>query len=212
MDPNETRPYHRQEGESNLWYDRFHRFMRMGPGRSLTRCYREVINAQRAVQGRPLLPKTAGCSRVWRQRAREYHWHERAEAWDEERRHQDLKQVEHALSSARALAPEAIMILMQIMRGGLKNPEGTITEGQNCTQRRLAAERLLNLAGILHLAADDQDFGPQINTVRIIDPRSEEGRQHEAEVRRRVNPNYDPDDRWWERRPWETGEWDPPKA
>ena len=187
MTDNTTKPYHRQEGEPNLWYDRFHKFMRMGPDRSLSRCYREVINAERAAQGRPLLPPTANCSDVWRQRARQFDWKERAEAWDHERRRQDLKQVEQTLSNARTLAPEALGILQAAMRGELKNPDGTLTEGQNCTQRRLAAERILNLAGILNIAAEDQDLRPEINTIRIIDPFSEEGRQRQAAIRRRVN-------------------------
>ena len=165
----DPKPYDRLTGEPNLWYDRFHTFMRLGPGRSLNRCYRQVINAERAVQGRPPLPVTASCSDVWRQRARQFDWFDRAEAWDHECRRQDLQQVEQTPSKARTLAPEALRVLEAAMRGELKNPDGSLTPGQNCTQRRLAAERILNVAGIIDLAADQEDPQPPVKGLMFHD-------------------------------------------
>jgi hypothetical protein len=165
----ETKPYHRQEGEPNLWYDRFHKFMRMGAGRSLARCYQEISNAERSRQGRPLLPSTASCPGTWRQRAREFDWERRAEAWDKEQRRLDLESVQQARSMARSLSPDAIKVIEDTMRGELKNPDGTLTEGQNCTQRRLAAEKILNLVGMADQEPEEDEFeGPiKITEIRV---------------------------------------------
>ncbi|MFC1996802.1 hypothetical protein ACFLXI_04245 [Chloroflexota bacterium] len=142
----ESKPYHRQEGEPNLWYDRFHTFMCMGAGRSFARCYREVINRDRSLQGRPLLPGNAKCPGSWRQRAREFDWVGRAEAYDQERRRLALQKKNESWMHALNLAPEAVNILEKTMFGELKDPDGKPTEGQNCTQRRLAAEGILDWA------------------------------------------------------------------
>ena len=65
---NKSKPYHRQEGEPNLWYDRFHAYMCLGAERSYARVYRQVTNASRRKRGLPLLPKNAKCPGSWRRR------------------------------------------------------------------------------------------------------------------------------------------------
>ena len=45
----DPKPYHRQEGEPNRWYDRFHRFCLLGPSRSLLQCYRSVMSGRAAL-------------------------------------------------------------------------------------------------------------------------------------------------------------------
>lgn len=148
------KPYARQKGEPNRWYDRFHAYMRMGASRSLDRCYREVTNAERKRQDRSLLPKSARCPPSWRQRAHEYDWETRAEAWDQEVRERALEKVEQARSIAQQAAPDAVVAIKTILKGELKDPDGTRTEGQNCTQRRLAAEALIKLAGVADLPVE----------------------------------------------------------
>ena len=173
--------YHRQPGEPNRWYQRFCCFRDLGPSRSIARCYREITNAARARQGRPLLSTTASCPKAWHDRARQFDWVER-------------RQVEHVRAMARNLAEEAILVLQQTLRGELKNPDGTLTEGQNCTQRRLAAEKILDLAGVGALELDppesDPDEDKEIIGLRIIDPYSPEGIEHDRLVREEVNARY----------------------
>jgi hypothetical protein len=187
-------PYHRQPGEPNRWYQRFRYFMELGPSRSIARCYREITNAARARQGRPLLSTSASCPKAWHDRARQFDWVERAAAWDCEQKRLERQQVEHVRAMARNLAEEAIQVLQQTLRGELKNPDGSLTEGQNCTQRRLAAEKILDLAGIGALELDppesDPDEDKEIIGLRIIDPYSPEGLEHDRLVREQVNARY----------------------
>lgn len=75
----EQRPWERQKGERNLWYDRFERFRLMGPTRSL----RALYGAERAARGdagRHSLPSS------WSRAVETWQWVARAEAWDQAER------------------------------------------------------------------------------------------------------------------------------
>ena len=163
------KPYHRQKGEPNLWYDRFHAYMRMGASRNMDRCYREITNAERKLQDRPLLPKSARCPPRWRQRALEYDWKARAEAWDQEVRDRALEKVEQARNIAQESAPIAVEALQAILKGELRDPDGSLTEGQNCTQRRLAAEAISRLAGVTELPLEKEEH-PEVLGIVINYP------------------------------------------
>ena len=183
----DPKPYHRQPDEPNRWFHRFEHFKNLGPGRSLARCYREIINVERARAGRPLLPSTASVPHVWRQRARQYDWEDRAESWDQEEMRRERRKIERVRSVARDLSMKAIRILESTMLGELKNPDGTLTPGQNCAQRRIAAEKILDLVGVRVVDLDDDDDLDGIKAIRIIDPSSPEGIEHAERVRQRVN-------------------------
>ena len=160
----EAKPYEPQEGEPNIWYDRFVKFMLLGSGRSLARCYRDVINTERSTKGRPSLPTTARCPQSWRQRARQFDWWHRAEAWDREQRRLTLQKVDQTRRLAQDQAREALQIHLDLMRGELKGPDGQLTEGQNSAQRRMAADSVLDRAGVL---PEDPNLNEERQEVKI---------------------------------------------
>ena len=193
-DQTSPQPQDRRPNEPNKWYQRFLYYMELGSRRSLARSYREMANADRAREGRPLLSTTASVPNVWRQRAQQFDWRERAEAWDHEQKQQELEHVDHARALARELVAEAIQILKLTMRGELRNPDGTLTEGQNCTQRRLAAEKILDLAGVGALEPEEFEYEDEdtirIKEIRIIDPHSPEGLERQRRVREQASARY----------------------
>jgi hypothetical protein len=74
-------PWDRQPGEPNLWYARFERYRLAGPRRSLL----GAVNAELTSNGRNKQAKVPG---AWNRAFGRWHWRERAEAWDEQERHQ----------------------------------------------------------------------------------------------------------------------------
>ena len=79
----------RQEGEGNLWYDRFTRYRLLGARRSLL----AACNAERKEVGKGTKKQTSG---AWTENAAKWHWKERAEAWDEQQRSETLRILEDA--------------------------------------------------------------------------------------------------------------------
>ena len=186
-----SHPQDRRPHEPNKWYRRFLYYLELGPHRSLARAYREMANEERAAKERPLLPTSASVPEVWRKRAQQFDWRQRAESGDQEQRLQELEAVDHGRAQARELVAEAIETLKLTMRGELRNPDGTLTEGQNCTQRRLAAEKLLEIAGLTAPPPEapqpeDEDL-PKVKEIRIIDPHSPEGIERANRLRAEVN-------------------------
>ena len=167
MSQDKTKHYHRQPGEPARWYARFHQFMLLGPERSLNRCYRQVSNECRIANGRPLLSPTAKCPQVWRTRAREYSWWDRAEAWDEEQSKLIRQKVKKTRTLAQEQALEALQVHLDLMRGQLKDPNGKFAIGQNSNQRRLAADSVLNRAGITYDPAQEQEDRSEIQIKEI---------------------------------------------
>jgi len=148
------------------------------------------MNAERSTQGRPLLPRTAKCPGVWRQRAAQFDWIDRAEAWDQEQRWLSLEQVEQTLRIAQAITSKALYIQKDVMRGELKNPDGSLTEEQNCTQWRLATENILDRAGVVHDRSDgseEDDLGNLPVTEIKISTSSEENIQIEEQISSQID-------------------------
>lgn len=189
-----AQPQDRRLHEPDKWYRRFTYYLELGPHRSLARAYREMANEERAAKDRPLLPTTASVPVVWRQRAQQFDWRERAAAWDQQQWLQERQQVEHGRAQARELVAESIEVLKLTMRGELRDPDGTLTAGQNCTQRRLAAEKILEIAGLTapppeEPQPEDEDL-PRITEIRIVDPRSPEGIANARRLRDEANARY----------------------
>ena len=67
-------PWEQRPDEPPKWYTRFRIFLRLGPSRNLTAAYRIWANSQ----GRP--------SQTARKKSREWHWEERAIAYDKAKR------------------------------------------------------------------------------------------------------------------------------
>ena len=191
-----SQPQDRQPHEPDKWYRRFIYYLELGSRRSLARAYREMANEERTQDGRPLLPTTASVPNVWRKRAQQFDWRERAEAWDQQQRQQELEAVDHGRALARELVTESIEVIKLTMRGELRDPDRSLTEGQNCTQRRLAAEKILEIAGLTAPSPEepqpeDKDL-PRIREIRIIDPHSPEGIERANRLRAEVNTGYEP--------------------
>ena len=70
-----SKPWDMQPGEPNVWYDRFWTYLMLGAGRTIEECYRE-----RTEQGEKL--KGDRATGYWYRMAREYHWDDRAMAYD----------------------------------------------------------------------------------------------------------------------------------
>lgn len=74
-------PWERLPGENALWYHRFLTFRDLGPARKIHRAY--LVECERDNNGK----EPPNINKIWYQRAGQFHWVERANAWDEHRRH-----------------------------------------------------------------------------------------------------------------------------
>ena len=72
-------PWDRRPGEPNRWFSRFESYRRAGPNRSLL----GTVNEEGLEKGRKRQTKVPG---AWNRAAADWHWKERAEAWDEHER------------------------------------------------------------------------------------------------------------------------------
>lgn len=75
----ETKPWDRQPGERNLWYDRFTRYRLIGATRSLLGIYKLDLQER----GRKGKKEPTRAAESWRKASAEWNWKARAEAWDE---------------------------------------------------------------------------------------------------------------------------------
>jgi hypothetical protein len=69
-------PWNRQPGESALWFQCFETYRALGIRRTIEQAYRQEME-RRGKTGYGQRPNGS-----WRKIAIEFHWHERAEAWD----------------------------------------------------------------------------------------------------------------------------------
>lgn len=86
--PPKGSPWQKQDGEPALWHSRFEVFRLLGPERTLEDAWRRVT--QRGKKKRP--------GSMWSIRAAQWHWRERAAAWDAEQ----VALQEQELARARA--------------------------------------------------------------------------------------------------------------
>ncbi|MFC1996990.1 hypothetical protein ACFLXI_05205 [Chloroflexota bacterium] len=193
QEPNaERKLYDQQPGEPNMWYERFFKFCLYGPSRTIRQCYRDVMEEQEALsrlaapKSRASLdaqeaskkqakPKRRYPPTTWKNRAKQFKWWERAAAWDAYRREESLKHIDEAFFLAREFAPEAILFLVNLIRGKLvlENEDGekvTIYLGEkNIQQMRLASNSILNRAGVVYdgPAAEEEDGEVKIIGIKI---------------------------------------------
>lgn len=85
-----TQPWARQAKEPAQWYDRFQRFLLLGPARSVYAAYRaeqvERANARR----KNISAARSGLPKSWREQAHRWNWYARANVFDEvERKRRD---------------------------------------------------------------------------------------------------------------------------
>ena len=108
-------PWERQPDEPNRWYARFERYRLAGPRRSLL----GAVNAELTANGRKIKAKVPG---AWNRACARWHWRERAQAWDEQERHQAraarAKEVEEMnrrhIQEGQALQSKGIQVLKNL--------------------------------------------------------------------------------------------------
>lgn len=97
-------PWERQPGEPGMWFNRFDKYYRpLGPDRNLLRAFNFYERMKKGMTEEEYYPdhKRSGYGATWRNRAKEWAWVERAEAWDEHIRQERLKAEERLRVEAR---------------------------------------------------------------------------------------------------------------
>jgi|GEM_PF-2392634 hypothetical protein len=81
-----TQPWERQPKEPTQLYERFQRYLLLGPARSVYAAYRaELAERARARQKKLSITRT-GLPQSWREQSKRWRWSERAQAFDEAER------------------------------------------------------------------------------------------------------------------------------
>jgi len=131
------------ELEPTLWFGRFQQFLTMGPERSV----RQLADDWRAAQGHSRRGSAPG---AWTRAAKQWHWYERAEAWDLEQQQrrfaEDVERYErmrqrHA-SLGRGMQTAATHGLGHLVRRAEEDPESlTATEIRMLAESGISIER-----------------------------------------------------------------------
>lgn len=145
-------PEERLQGEYARWYQRFLVYLHLGP------VHRSLYAAWKKEQGEAgqQQRKRSGVPGSWRGAAKRYQWETRAERWDEHNQDLAKKAVVESMRKIRAAAVEAAEVLINLM--GHEEPE----------QQRLAANSVLNRAGVVHDTTVTDDGVVPIEIVEII--------------------------------------------
>lgn len=105
----ELDPWERQPGEPEEWYARFLIYKDLGMSRNLHRAYK----AERADTPFPM-PPTTGTPISWTHNSRQWHWKERAEAWDKELYEIRAAKATTELTTGYSLADERVNALKKL--------------------------------------------------------------------------------------------------
>ena len=175
----QPQPWEQQQGEPNMWYDRFFRFCLYGSSRTVSQCFRDTMAEQEATRKVPIharKPRTKPSGAWWRV-ARKYQWWERAAAWDAYLRQRAQMVVEEALNLACQHSLEGVNFLVNLMHGKLELER---EDGQKITiylgtddlpQMRLAVNSILNRAGVVYDGpkASEEDGEIEIVGIKLVD-------------------------------------------
>lgn len=130
----ERYPWEQQEGEPTVWFDRFTYYKLMGATkRTVQRAYREHLLKSGAA------PQNKLPSHQWAEVAKEYHWKERAEAWDAEQQLLLAAAAEEEFSEGYALAHERVRALKNMaakLETYLLDPKNTHVAARTIEQYR----------------------------------------------------------------------------
>lgn len=99
-------PWEKQEGESALWFRRFERYRLLFPRRSVAAVYHEEHPQN------PDKPRQKP-GREWYDAAKQWHWEERAEAWDAHEFAKEEKIKLRVMRSGYALQHNRILMLQE---------------------------------------------------------------------------------------------------
>ena len=137
------KPYDQRPGEPDKWYDHFFRYCKMGPSRSLDRCYRQVTTRWDDLPD----PPGSGTIRApgaWKRNSTEFDWARRASAWDADQRQRNLERQEETLDLFSVAARESLQYLLDTVHGQVIEPDGAITSISDHYERRMAAKTIFH--------------------------------------------------------------------
>ena len=138
------KPYDQQPGEPPKWFSRFQHYCHLGSNRTLIKAYRDIMTSPSNGQAPTRTIRTV--SQTWRQRARQYDWQSRAADWDRDQRQRTLQHLESTIHLVGHAAREAIQFQIDLMRGWIKDPDGSMIPVLDIYQRRMASKALLRWA------------------------------------------------------------------
>lgn len=98
------------ENEPDLWFERFSQFRLLGPRRSMRKVY--LICRKR--DGKEHVEHAAPSN--WSEKARLYHWHERAAAWDRQKIDEQEEEAERIFGEGLALPHTRVDHLKQLAK------------------------------------------------------------------------------------------------
>lgn len=140
--------WHRQQGESRLWYGRFLTYLELGPGRS---AYAAYVATQQAAG-----KETAGSAPgAWNRTAQRDQWSQRAAAYDDHLQERAATALTESMTALLLAGPTAAKKLVDLL------------QSESEEQARHAANSILNRIGAIHVAQPDDDGRPQIQTIVV---------------------------------------------
>jgi len=161
----EIRAWHRLAGEPNRWYQRFKRFCRLGPGRSVLRVYTTEM-AEKSSGKRGKLPG------AWNAAVRAWRWYQRAEAFDAYIDQKEDREWERRRQQHRRKEMELSQLLIEKAEQMLQFPLATTSKetreagGNTINVTTIEATRwaLRDAAGIIKVADELARLGLGMST------------------------------------------------
>lgn len=112
MSDEQPKLWERMENEPPIWYRRFERFLFMFPKRSVAAVFHEE-NSKKLEKTR----KNDDPDGTWYEKAKEWRWDERAQAWDDEQFAEEMKSAARVRRSGFALQHKRILALQELVDG-----------------------------------------------------------------------------------------------
>jgi hypothetical protein len=148
--------WEKQPGEPDLWFDRFTQYRLLGPRRSMVKVYR-----MSRVREQKEYKDVEGAPAYWNKHAKEWHWKERALAWDQHTLEEVAEQAEAVYNEGLALIHTRVDHLKQLgtkIERYLLHPKTT----------RLSPHLIEQYRGILDDIAKEQ--GQRVKETRLTGP------------------------------------------
>lgn len=117
--------------ENSLWFSRFERYRLMGPNRSMLQSYNlELQEKAEALGKKPKVVKSL--STYWHEKAEQFQWAKRCEAWDnynlELRRKEIEERHQQELAQVRAIRGQTIQALQGMLGQVLMHQQKMVAE------------------------------------------------------------------------------------
>lgn len=103
--------WERQEGEPLIWYSRFRRYLLLFPKRTVAAVYATESGPKEDDNGKQRKSEPSG---YWYDIAKQWHWEDRAQAWDAAQYAEEEQSRKRILQSGWALDHNRIMTLIEV--------------------------------------------------------------------------------------------------